>query len=388
MVFTLTLPAQEPTVSASRPPTTTGVTETLPDDNYYVVQPGDTLFVIAQDFGVDMTVLANVNSIPDVDRLEVGQVLLIPQGTAGARPEPPPAVAPGIQNPAVPRASITERLTVAAREAAEDSPYYRQTWLTYYGRPGIALMGILGEHDVITLTNLLREHAALYDAANGPDLAIRPAFHLVYGMATKAGGDDGMHLDYLPDEVVMQYIEAGQRAGIDVLLDIQIGAYTPVDSVRRALPFLKHPNVHLALDPEFAMVFPGQAWPGDPIGYVTAAQVNEVQTLVDDYMEENRFAGKRVLLVHQFLGTMLDDKDELDWNGKNVQLTLSVDGWGSPWAKITKYNEFVDSTTKFSAFKLFFGWDEPLLSERQALGEDAYLPDLAIDVTPNMIIYQ
>lgn len=44
----------------------------------YTVQPGDTLFVIAGQVGVRMAQLAEANNITDINRLEVGQVLIIP----------------------------------------------------------------------------------------------------------------------------------------------------------------------------------------------------------------------------------------------------------------------------------------------------------------------
>ena len=373
--FTLTIPVDAPAAPAA--------SET------YVVRPGDTLFVIARDLGLDMDALAAANAITDVNRIEVGQVLRLRDGQ-GPLPAAGAVQAPAADAPAAvtARLPITERLTAAAQQLTPGSPYYRTTWLTYYGRPDVPQMGIVGEHDVITLTALLQEHAARYDAANGPELGVRPAFHLVYGTATVNPGEDDRHLYYLPDGLVQRYVDAAQQAGIDVILDIQIAGYTPVESIQRALPFLKNPNVHLAIDPEFAMTQAGQAVPGNPIGYVTAAQVNEVQRSIADYLRANGLPGPRVLLVHQFLADMIVDKDQLDATVPEVALTLSVDGFGDPWAKITKYNGFVDGATPFAAFKLFYGWDEPLLTEEQALGVEAYRPDLAIETAPNMIIYQ
>lgn len=392
-------PAPSPTrtVRLQATPGGASMTLTIPLDppvaadaaDTYVVRPGDTLFVIARDLGVDMAALAAANAITDVDRIEVGQVLRLRDGqglpVAAPAVTPPAAADPPTVTVPLP---ITERLTAASQQAAPGSPYYRTTWLTYYGRPDVPQMGIVGEHDVITLTALLEEHAARYDAANGPELGVRPAFHLVYGTATVVPGEDGRHLYYLPDELVQRYVDAAQQAGLDVILDIQIAGYSPVESIQRALPFLRNSNVHLAIDPEFAMVVEGQAVPGNPIGYVTAAQVNDVQHAIADYLQTNALPGPRVLLVHQFLANMIVDKDQLDGSIPEVALTLSVDGFGSPWAKITKYNGFVDGATPFVAFKLFYGWDAPLLTEEQALGAQAYGPDLAIETAPNMIIYQ
>jgi LysM repeat protein len=43
-----------------------------------VVQDGDTLAEIAEDYGVDLDLLAEVNAIENIDVIEVGQELIIP----------------------------------------------------------------------------------------------------------------------------------------------------------------------------------------------------------------------------------------------------------------------------------------------------------------------
>lgn len=330
------------------------------------------------------------------------------QESIGALPRPvPPANRFALMNPSaflatpgheageaaaeaviVPRGTITDRMTSLARAAGEDSPFYGQTWLTYYGRPGIPVMGILGEHEIEDLTPLLRKKAREYDIANGRGLSVVPAFHLVYGMATVAPGDDDSHLAYLEDEVVMDYIEAAEEEGFAVILDVQIGALSPTEAISPALPYLAYEHVHLAIDPEFAMVHEGQGWPGDPIGYVTGEQVNEVQSAIQRYMRRNRLEGTRVLLVHQFQSDMIVDADQIDASLEQVAVAISVDGWGGPWAKITKYNSFVTPESPYAAFKLFYQWDEPLLTPEEAIGMEAFGGELLIDVTPNMVIYQ
>lgn len=54
------------------------------DVRTYTVVPGDTLFVIAQQVGVPMETLITHNGISDPNQLEVGQVLLIPNGDGSA----------------------------------------------------------------------------------------------------------------------------------------------------------------------------------------------------------------------------------------------------------------------------------------------------------------
>ncbi|MCC6616985.1 MAG: LysM peptidoglycan-binding domain-containing protein [Anaerolineae bacterium] len=45
----------------------------------YVVQTGDTLFTIAQQFGITVQDIVNANTLANPDRLDVGQTLIIPQ---------------------------------------------------------------------------------------------------------------------------------------------------------------------------------------------------------------------------------------------------------------------------------------------------------------------
>jgi hypothetical protein len=206
-------------------------------------------------------------------------------------------------------------------------------------------------------------------------------------MAIKGSGTDDNHLSYMTDEAVLQYIKRAQVEGFQVILDVQIGNVTPLESIKPAFKFLDYGNVHLALDPEFAMTSPGQTIPGAPPGTVTARQVNQVQLAMSNYLTANKISGRRMLIVHQFLPWMIDSKANI-YRYDGVDVVICADGFGGPWPKISKYNAFMDKTVQFSGFKLFYGWDEPLMTERQALGVDPVKGVGYIDVTPNLIIYQ
>ena len=56
----------------------------------YVVQAGDTLYSIAQRFGVTVDAIAQANGIADPTQISVGQVLVIPGVDGHARPAPRP----------------------------------------------------------------------------------------------------------------------------------------------------------------------------------------------------------------------------------------------------------------------------------------------------------
>lgn len=68
------------------PPTTTSAPVTAPPETTpttaavttHTVEPGDTLFLIAQRFGTSVEAIAQANGISDPNVIEVGQVLQIP----------------------------------------------------------------------------------------------------------------------------------------------------------------------------------------------------------------------------------------------------------------------------------------------------------------------
>ncbi|MFW6042586.1 MAG: LysM peptidoglycan-binding domain-containing protein [Chloroflexota bacterium] len=71
-------PAQEPATPVPAPDDS-GAADAPDSEERYVVQAGDTLAEIAEQFSVDLERLAQANNIVDVDHIEVGQVLTIPR---------------------------------------------------------------------------------------------------------------------------------------------------------------------------------------------------------------------------------------------------------------------------------------------------------------------
>lgn len=68
-------------------PTSTPVVTPTPVAIAYIVQPGDTLGVIAKRMGLsDPYLIAQYNHLADPNRIEVGQILLIPQNMIGMAP--------------------------------------------------------------------------------------------------------------------------------------------------------------------------------------------------------------------------------------------------------------------------------------------------------------
>jgi hypothetical protein len=248
--------------------------------------------------------------------------------------------------------------------------------LAFYGHPFSKRMGILGEYSKEDLARLLKGYAKLYDEANG-DAGVIPAFYLIYGTCWP-GGDIG----YLKDSVVKDYIEYAASQGMMVFVDHQIGRFTVAEAVRRLLPYLKYPNVHIALDPEWRTTAPMQE-----IGSITAEEVNMAQAMIRDYMDLQGIPGVKILVVHQFRSSMIQGRDRVRANNERVLLVHTADGFGPPALKKNAYALNAQAANMpLKGFKLFFrttvpgaGYDEPLLTPPEVL---------SLTPRPALIIYQ
>ncbi|MDQ0257071.1 hypothetical protein J2S74_004516 [Evansella vedderi] len=116
------------------------------------------------------------------------------------------------------------------------------TVVAYYGHPNSRLMGIVGRHSVQELIPLLEKTAEKYETVNG-DKGVIPAIYLIYGTVQPGGEIGRMNFDQM-----MSYVEETYKNGVLVYLDHQMGKYHPIDALNEILPFLRYPNVHLALD--------------------------------------------------------------------------------------------------------------------------------------------
>ena len=87
--------------TTTTPPEVGATTTTSPstEDEFYLVQQGDSLSAIASSFGVKVDVLMAANGITNPDKIQAGQKLVIPSGSAPTTtttvaPEPSTTAAP------------------------------------------------------------------------------------------------------------------------------------------------------------------------------------------------------------------------------------------------------------------------------------------------------
>ncbi|HEX5634551.1 MAG TPA: hypothetical protein VFX50_15020, partial [Gemmatimonadales bacterium] len=118
----------------------------------------------------------------------------------------------------------------------------------------------------------------------------------------------------------------------------------------RLIPWLAQPDVHLAIDPEFAM--PAGQRPGHRIGTLDAAEINPVlQRLVR--LVDSLGLPPKVVVIHRFTGPMLTNERAL-LRDPAVQLVIQMDGWGTPPLKRATYRDVVvRRPVQYTGFKLF-----------------------------------
>ncbi|MDR2068288.1 MAG: hypothetical protein LBP71_00255 [Spirochaetaceae bacterium] len=257
-----------------------------------------------------------------------------------------------------------------------DSILLNDDVLAFYGHPLSERMGILGRYPIAELDARLSELAAEYREFNG-GRGVRRAFYLIYGTVWPQG-----EIGILRESILMEYIQYALEKDLLIFLDHQIGRYDPIDALKKMLPYLKYPNVHLALDPEWRTTKPMEE-----IGTVTAGEINQAQQVIQDYLLENRLPGERLLVIHQFNWRMIQDREKVKSDFTRVRLVHCADGFGSPTLKAASYAyNALAANMPIKGFKLFYnfgipgaGYDDPLLTPKQVL---------ELNPRPAIIMYQ
>ena len=250
-------------------------------------------------------------------------------------------------------------------------PTYRI--VAYYGAPGDAGLGQLGIGSPDSEARQLMEQAAPYARGGRP---LQPAFELIATVVTAAPGDDGRYRYRQSDAVINRYLEAARRAKALLILDIQPGRSPFMDEVRAFEPYLRLPDVGLALDPEWSMRH-GQV-PGTVIGSTDASVINRAGAYLSGIVQRYDLPQK-LLIVHQFTSGMIHHKRRLSEH-PGVALVVNIDGFGNPPNKISKYDLFARRRPPwFNGFKLFYHEDTNMMSPRAVL---------RLHPRPDVIIYE
>jgi hypothetical protein len=239
--------------------------------------------------------------------------------------------------------------------------------IAYYGNPLSKRMGALGEFEPQEMLRRLDKEVAAWRAAD-PATPVQPALHLIAVVAQGDAGPSGKYRTIMRDTMVeMVYGWAKSRDAI-MFIDIQTGLSNLRELLPRFEQFLKRPDVHLGVDPEFMMK--GGHKPGTKIGSMDAADINYATGYLAELVRKYNLPPK-VLVIHRFTRNGVTNYRQIQLRPE-VQIVIHMDGWGAPWLKRDSYKDYVVSEpVQYTGFKLFYHNDtkkgDPLMKPTDLL---------------------
>ncbi|HEU4560934.1 MAG TPA: hypothetical protein VFS20_23990 [Longimicrobium sp.] len=222
--------------------------------------------------------------------------------------------------------------------------------VVYYGNPNSTRMGALGEFPREEMLSRLRRQADAWKQAD-PGTPVIPGLHLIAVVAQGAPGPSGHYRAQIRDQQVDSIYQMARSINGIMFIDVQVGT----DDIRNIMPrfenFLKKPDIHFAVDPEFYMR--GGVVPGRRIGTMYAADINYVMDQLTRIVRENNLPPK-LLIIHRFTRNMVPDVQNVRLRPE-VQLVMHMDGWGAPWLKYDSYRDYVVAhPAQFTGWKNFY----------------------------------
>jgi hypothetical protein len=162
---------------------------------------------------------------------------------------------------------------------------------------------------------------------------------------------------------VRSFLEAVRRIDGMLVLEVQPGRDDFLSSVRHWEPYLRQPDVGVALDPEFAMS-PGQV-PGKHQGRTDGAAINRASAYVAGIVRGHRLPQK-LFMIHQFHDSMIRDKAGIALR-PGLAMTWNADGFGVRKAKLDDYRSYTRDRRFHPGLKLFYENDVDLMSPREVM---------------------
>ena len=284
-------------------------------------------------------------SVPVV--LALSGVLLLGGCTA---PAPAPAGQPAGSAPATVAATPPPTPTPEPKElpggGRELFPRYRL--FGYSGYPGAPGQGRLGIGKLEDRMVEMAKRGAAY--AGGRE--VMPVMELIAVTVHARPGADGLYRSRVDDAIVKTWLAKAREHDAMLLLNIQPGRADFLDELKHFERWLAEPDVGVALDPEWA-VEKGQV-PGRVYGRTSGAELNECAEYLSGLVEEHNLPEK-VMLYHQLHLNIVRKESALKEHPGGV-LIKSIDGIGSPGAKVATWERIIETTPEHvhAGFKLFY----------------------------------
>ncbi|MCW3080195.1 hypothetical protein [Segetibacter sp.] len=257
-------------------------------------------------------------------------------------------------------------------------PFHRI--VAFYGNLYSKRMGALGEYPKDEMIAKLRGEVKNWQAAD-PSLPVIPALHYVAVTAQGAPGKDGKFRARMPFHQIDTIINwANEIKGL-AFVDIQVGLSTLPAEVPQLEKYLSMPNVHLGIDPEFAMMGKGGRKPGSVIGTYNADDINYVVDYLAGIVKKNNIPPK-ILVIHRFTNPMVRDYQRIK-RVPQVQIVMDMDGWGDKILKKSSYLLYEKrDPVQFTGFKIFYK------NDIRSGADQLYSPQEVLSFQPKPIYIQ
>jgi hypothetical protein len=248
-------------------------------------------------------------------------------------------------------------------------PFHRI--VAYYGNLYSKKMGALGKWPKDTMIPKLLEEVRKWTAADSTTPAI-PALHYIAVTAQGAPGKDGKYRARMPFKQIDTILSWANEINALVFIDVQVSLSDLQTEIPLFEKYLSMPNVHLGIDPEFAMKAKGNKKPGSVIGSLDADDINWVGSYLVNLVKKNNLPPK-IFMIHRFTQGMVTNADKIKTHPE-LQIVMDMDGWGYPAKKIDTYRSWIyRQPVQFTGFKLFYVNDTEKSGQKEMMSREEIL---------------
>ena len=250
--------------------------------------------------------------------------------------------------------------------------------VAYYGNLYSTKMGVLGQYPEDEMLARLETEVKKWEDAD-PATPVIPALHYIAVVAQGSLGDDGKYKSRMPDSEIDKILAMAAKINAIVFLDIQVGFSNVETEIPLLEKYLKMPQVHLAIDPEFSMK--NNIRPGKVVGTLDATDINFASNYLANLVRENNLTPK-ILIIHRYTQKMVTNYKQIEILPE-VQIVMNMDGWGDEAKKINTYQQFIyKEPVQFTGFKLFYK------NDTLNPGSVLMTPDKLLKLSPQPIYIQ
>ncbi len=313
-------------------------------------------------------------------RIAGATVLELPDADPRAHPREAAVLAGRPDSPVIaigtPFTHLAYTLDVVRRDIQQPTGGYLALGKHYtamYGHPGAPQLGVLGEQGVKASVKRVERLVRKYERVSKAEFV--PTFEIIATVASSSPGKDKDYSTEASIRSLAPLVDAAEKAGIYVVLDLQPGRTDFLTQAKRYRPLLARPHVGLALDPEWRLTSKQKHLV--QIGSVGADEINRTSRWLADLTKQKRLPQK-IFVLHQFATSMIKDRSRLDTSRPELATVIHVDGSGPQGAKQDTWRVLRQDAPPGVGWgwKNFVDEDDPMLTARQTWRQVRPHPDL------------